>query len=136
MQVNRRSSETSGDLQRTTWRYISEDSTLHTHRCENLKSLKEKKFKLDIFCIYLTRKNDFGVNSRNRIWRIIRQRETSWICESMYPRPSVVEGENWYVFFYSACSDSNQDRWKFSFQFFNWMKLVSAHTGFQIPLQM
>jgi hypothetical protein len=32
------SSETSVDTQRTTRRYISEDSTLHDHRCENLKS--------------------------------------------------------------------------------------------------
>jgi hypothetical protein len=32
------SSETSGDFQRTTQRYIPEESTLHNHRCENLKS--------------------------------------------------------------------------------------------------
>jgi hypothetical protein len=32
------SSETSVDFQRTTRRYITEDSTLHNHRCENLKS--------------------------------------------------------------------------------------------------
>jgi hypothetical protein len=32
------SSETSVDTQRTTRRYIPEDSTLHNHRCENLKS--------------------------------------------------------------------------------------------------
>jgi hypothetical protein len=32
------SSETSFDFQRTTRRYIPEDSTLHNHRCENLKS--------------------------------------------------------------------------------------------------
>jgi hypothetical protein len=32
------SSETSVDTQRTTWRYIAEDSTLHNHRCDNLKS--------------------------------------------------------------------------------------------------
>jgi hypothetical protein len=31
------SSETSVDIQRTTWRYIPEDSTLHNHRCENLR---------------------------------------------------------------------------------------------------
>jgi hypothetical protein len=30
------SSETSVDFQRTTRHYISEDSTLHNHRCENL----------------------------------------------------------------------------------------------------
>jgi hypothetical protein len=30
--------ETSVDFQRTTWRYIPEDSTLHNHHCENLKS--------------------------------------------------------------------------------------------------
>jgi hypothetical protein len=33
-----RSSETSVDFQRTTRRYIPEYSTLHNHRCENLKS--------------------------------------------------------------------------------------------------
>jgi hypothetical protein len=33
------SSETSVDFQRTTRRYISEDSTIHNHRCENLKIL-------------------------------------------------------------------------------------------------
>jgi hypothetical protein len=32
------SSETSVDFQRATRRYIPEDSTLHKHRCENLKS--------------------------------------------------------------------------------------------------
>jgi hypothetical protein len=32
------SSETSVDFQRTTRRYIPEDSTLHNYRCENLKS--------------------------------------------------------------------------------------------------
>jgi hypothetical protein len=32
------SSEMSGDTQRTTWRYIPEDYTLHNHRCENLES--------------------------------------------------------------------------------------------------
>jgi hypothetical protein len=32
------SSETSVDTQRTTRRYISEDSILHIHSCENLKS--------------------------------------------------------------------------------------------------
>jgi hypothetical protein len=32
------SSETSDDTQRTTWRYIPEDGTLHNHRCENAKS--------------------------------------------------------------------------------------------------
>jgi hypothetical protein len=32
------SSETSVDVQRTTQRYIPEDSTRYNHRCENLKS--------------------------------------------------------------------------------------------------
>jgi hypothetical protein len=32
------SSETSVDTQRTTWRYIPEDGTLHNHRCKNFKS--------------------------------------------------------------------------------------------------
>jgi hypothetical protein len=32
------SSETSVVTQRTTWRHIPEDDTLHNHRCENLKS--------------------------------------------------------------------------------------------------
>jgi hypothetical protein len=32
------SSETSIDFQRTTRRYIPEDSTLHNHYCKNLKS--------------------------------------------------------------------------------------------------
>jgi hypothetical protein len=32
------SSETSADFQRTTWCYFPEDSILHIHRCENLKS--------------------------------------------------------------------------------------------------
>jgi hypothetical protein len=35
-----RSSETSVDFQRTTLRYIPEDGTHHSHRCENLKSYK------------------------------------------------------------------------------------------------
>jgi hypothetical protein len=36
------SSETSVDFQRTTKRYIPEDSTLHYYRCENLKSYKKR----------------------------------------------------------------------------------------------
>jgi hypothetical protein len=32
------SSEMSVDFQRITWRYISKESTLHNHRCDNLKS--------------------------------------------------------------------------------------------------
>jgi hypothetical protein len=36
-----RSSETSVDFQRTTGRYIPEDSTLHSHRCEHFKSYKK-----------------------------------------------------------------------------------------------
>jgi hypothetical protein len=35
------SSETSVDFHRTTRRYIPEDSTLHNHRCENLKSYRK-----------------------------------------------------------------------------------------------
>jgi hypothetical protein len=34
-------SEMSVDFQRTTWRYIPEDSILHNHSCENLKSYKK-----------------------------------------------------------------------------------------------
>jgi hypothetical protein len=30
------SSEMSVDLQRTTWRYVLKDRTLHNHRCENI----------------------------------------------------------------------------------------------------
>jgi hypothetical protein len=35
------SSETPSDFQRTTLRCIPEDSTLHNHRCENLKSYSQ-----------------------------------------------------------------------------------------------
>jgi hypothetical protein len=35
------SSETSVDFQPTTQCYITEDNTLHNHRCENLKSCKK-----------------------------------------------------------------------------------------------
>jgi hypothetical protein len=35
--------ETSVDVQRTTWLYIPEDSTLHNYRCENLKSYMFRK---------------------------------------------------------------------------------------------
>jgi hypothetical protein len=35
------SSEASVDIEQTTRRYIPEDSTLHNHRCENLKPYKE-----------------------------------------------------------------------------------------------
>jgi hypothetical protein len=38
-------SETSIDFQRTTLRYISEDRTLHNHRCEKFKS-----FIMEILC--------------------------------------------------------------------------------------
>jgi hypothetical protein len=41
--------ETSVDFQRTTWCYIPEDSTLHNHRCENLKSYKEPCLFNEIF---------------------------------------------------------------------------------------
>jgi hypothetical protein len=40
------SSETSLDIQRTTRRYIPEDSTLRYHRCENLKSYSKIHYKL------------------------------------------------------------------------------------------
>jgi hypothetical protein len=33
------SSETSVDFQRTTWRYIPEDRTIHNNWCENLKNV-------------------------------------------------------------------------------------------------
>jgi hypothetical protein len=33
-------SEASVDFQRTEWRYIPEESILHNHRCENLKSYR------------------------------------------------------------------------------------------------
>jgi hypothetical protein len=35
-------SETSVDFQRITPRYIPEDNTVHNHRCENLKSYKDR----------------------------------------------------------------------------------------------
>jgi hypothetical protein len=38
------SSETSVKFQLTTWRYIPEYSTLHDHRCENLKSYIKIEF--------------------------------------------------------------------------------------------
>jgi hypothetical protein len=38
------SSETSGDFQQTTQYYIPEDSTLHNHHCENIKSYTLKMF--------------------------------------------------------------------------------------------
>jgi hypothetical protein len=45
------SSETSVDTQRTTWRYIPEDGTLHNHCCENLKSCTGCKMFSDISCV-------------------------------------------------------------------------------------
>jgi hypothetical protein len=38
------SSETSADIQRNTWHYIPEDTTLHNRRCENIKSLSFLEF--------------------------------------------------------------------------------------------
>jgi hypothetical protein len=38
------SSETSVDFHRTVWNYILEDTTLHSHRCENLKSIFSSVF--------------------------------------------------------------------------------------------
>jgi hypothetical protein len=35
------SSETADEFQRTTRRYISDDRTVHNHRCENVKSCTE-----------------------------------------------------------------------------------------------
>jgi hypothetical protein len=43
MEATSCSSETSVDFKRTTWRYISEDMTLHDHLCENLKLYKVDK---------------------------------------------------------------------------------------------
>jgi hypothetical protein len=62
LSVNRCSSETLVDTQRTTWRYIPEDGTLHNHRCEHLKSyilkisLKhyDKFFSLKLLLLYHT----------------------------------------------------------------------------------
>jgi hypothetical protein len=45
------SSETSVDFQRTTRSYIPEDSILHNHRCENLKSYINKYVKST--CLWL-----------------------------------------------------------------------------------
>jgi hypothetical protein len=39
------SCEISVDFQRTTRRYIPEDSTLHNHRCEDLKSYNSMLFR-------------------------------------------------------------------------------------------
>jgi hypothetical protein len=56
------STETSVDFQRTTWRYIPEDRTLHNHRCENVKSCKNNPvFLISIvnirpFCFSTSRK--------------------------------------------------------------------------------
>jgi hypothetical protein len=44
------SSETSADFQRTTRCYIPEDSTLHNHRCENLKSYLQSTFIITTWC--------------------------------------------------------------------------------------
>jgi hypothetical protein len=43
------SSETSVDFQRTTWRYIPEDSTIYDHSCENLKSYEEQARYHEVF---------------------------------------------------------------------------------------
>jgi hypothetical protein len=53
------STETSVDIQRTTRRYIPEDSTLYNHRCENLKSyilVLSSKVK----CFHISERKIFG----------------------------------------------------------------------------
>jgi hypothetical protein len=60
-----RSSETSVDSQRTTWRYIPEDGTVLNYRCENLKSYKGATFieiwTADLFKVLSLRFVCFGV---------------------------------------------------------------------------
>jgi hypothetical protein len=43
LKVEARFSETSADFHQTTWRYITEDRTLHSHCCDNLKSYKTQE---------------------------------------------------------------------------------------------
>jgi hypothetical protein len=50
------SSETSTNFQRATRRYNPEDSTLHNHRCENLKSCKQ------VFEYFRTMQNIFKLH--------------------------------------------------------------------------
>jgi hypothetical protein len=45
------SSETSVDTKRTTRRYVPEDGTRHNHRCENLKSYKNKIILAHLFTV-------------------------------------------------------------------------------------
>jgi hypothetical protein len=42
------SSKTSLDLQRTTWCYVAEDTKLHKHSCENLRSYKNMRNKYQL----------------------------------------------------------------------------------------
>jgi hypothetical protein len=61
------SSETSVDFQRTTRRYIPEDSNIYNHRCENLKSYKHehvlKSCYLNVLSLYANNLNvaEWGV---------------------------------------------------------------------------
>jgi hypothetical protein len=52
------SSETSVDFQRTTWRYIPEDRTLHNHRSEDLNSDNVCLYSAHLTCSFLDIFND------------------------------------------------------------------------------
>jgi hypothetical protein len=61
------SSETSVDFQRTTRRYIPEDSTLHNYRCENLKFYKTYEG-------YSTRQIAAGPRQHSNSWFQVQSR--------------------------------------------------------------
>jgi hypothetical protein len=72
------SSETSVDFQRC---YIAEDSTLHNHRCENLKSFK--------FCIvhqfdYISPKTWSEVNPRFLFFKLLEVYDEQWLSFSLF----------------------------------------------------
>jgi hypothetical protein len=60
------SSETSVGFQRTTWRYIPEDSTLYSHRCENLKSYDVLLF----LRVSSYKEEPFTVAARSKAWTV------------------------------------------------------------------
>jgi hypothetical protein len=74
-------SETSLCFQRTTWRYMLEDSGLLNHRCENLKSYKCLKYFKDISLLKMYAQNAIKIHQWWAIWLALRDKRKVYMLD-------------------------------------------------------
>jgi hypothetical protein len=70
------STEASSDFQRTTWRYIPEDSPLHSYRCENLTSYVH-------YCVYKNLPLVLLLSRTNPVPAALGMHPTSYIASTL-----------------------------------------------------